>query len=112
MKQIEKWIMEINEIKKPGIFKGAGVLSGFIIGAVTGTTVVAITGITGLIGAISGAVALPAGLYLEKKFQREKSERGAKNVKIYFLFILLGALLFFVCLLLANNPNYLWFERN
>lgn len=98
--------------KRPVIFKGAGVLLGFIIGAMFGILVVAITGITGLIGAISGAIAVPAGLFLENKFQMEKSERDVKNIKIYFLFIILGALLFFACLILADNPNSPFFERN
>ena len=86
--------MENVKNNKPWIFKGAGALLGLIIGAMSGILVVAITGITGLIGAISGAIAVPAGLFFEKKFQKEKSERHVKNMKIFFLLIILGALLF------------------
>jgi len=94
--------MEKNEIYKPGIFKGAGILTGFIIGAVAGVIFVIITGVMGLVGAISGAVALPTGLYLEKKFQKKQSEHYNKVRKIYLLLLILGSILFFCLFIIAK----------
>ena len=94
--------MEKHEDYKPRIFKGAGILTGFAIGSVAGILVVTITGIIGLIGAVGASVALPAGLYLENKFQREKAEQKAKSQKIYLLLVLLGVALFFTCFFLVK----------
>jgi len=94
--------MEKNEIKKQRIFKGAGLLLGFVIGSVIGVVVAAITGIMGLIGAVAAAVTIPTGLFLENKFQRKQAEQNTKVPKVYILLNLLGSVLYFLCCIVVK----------
>jgi hypothetical protein len=94
--------MEKSLIMKQRIFKGAGVILGFVIGSVSGIIVAAITGIMGLISAIGAAIAIPTGLFLENKFQGIQSEQNKKGLPVYILLIFLGSVLFFICFFLAK----------
>ena len=94
--------METQESYKPRIFKGAGILIGLLLGSTAGILVASITGVMGLIGAIAGAVALPSGLYLERKFRREEAGNLRKGQRTYLLLFLIGTVLFFICFLLAK----------
>jgi polyferredoxin len=99
--------MERQEVYKPKIFKGAGVLIGLAIGMVAGIVTVVITGIMGLIGAVSASVAVPAGIYFETKFQGKQKEHKTEEQKdkerrIYLWLIGVGLILFFVCYFLVK----------
>jgi hypothetical protein len=94
--------METQEKYKSRIFKGAGILIGFVLGSVVGIVVASITGIIGLIGAIAASVALPTGLYIERKFQGEQAGRLIEGQKTYLLLFLIGVVLFFICFFLVK----------
>jgi hypothetical protein len=83
------------------VFKGAGFILGFIIGAVIGISTVAITGINGIIEDVSASIAIPAGYFLEKKFQKKLPDCDKENRKFYFLLLILGTVLFFCLFLIA-----------
>ena len=85
-----------NEKKGSGIFTGAGYLTGLLIGAVAGVLVVKLTGIHGLIGAISAAIAIPSGYLMERKFQKEEPS-GGRAIRRYIAMIISGVILFFIC---------------
>jgi hypothetical protein len=84
--------MENSSVNKTRIFKGAGYIIGFAIGSITAILFVAITGIEALIGAIAGAVTIPVGMGLEKKFQEKEYEVRAKGDTLLFIFIAVGTI--------------------
>ena len=95
-------IMVHSNSYKPRIFKGAGILLGFLIGSAVGIAFVKVTGVMGLIGAITASVAFPSGLYFERKFQRNQSEKQTKGQKTYLLLVFSGVVLFLICLFIVN----------
>ena len=87
--------------KKTIFFRGAGYLIGFFIGTVTAVIFVAITGIEALIGAIAGAVAIPAGIVLEEKLQGKERDSSAKAKSSLIAFIVLGIVFLSVAIILT-----------
>ena len=94
--------METNEKVRPLVFNGAGIIAGLIIGAVIGISVLFITGSAGLIGAISAAVAIPAGIFLENRIREKQSSQKRKAEIVYMLLIFLGSVMFFMCCFLVK----------
>ena len=94
--------MEHSSERKTKLFKGAGYITGFLIGTAVAIVFVAITGIEALIGAIAGAVAIPVGIGLEKRFQEKKSEKDLKGQNVLFVIIAAGVI-FLVVLFLFNT---------
>ena len=90
--------MESNGTYRRRVFKGAGIILGFLMGSLTGIVFVIITGVTGLIGAVSVSVALPLSLFLEKKFRRREAVT-MRALAIYLPMIVLGTVLFIICFL-------------
>jgi len=84
--------MENSSESNTKFFKGAGYIIGFAIGTITAIVFVAITGIEALIGAIAGAVAVPLGIGLEKRFQGIEYEARSKGSNFLFVFIAVGTI--------------------
>jgi hypothetical protein len=91
--------MEQTSERKTKIFKGAGYITGFLIGTAIAIVFVALTGIEALIGAVAAAFALPVGMALEKKFQAKKTEKETKEHNLLFVFITVGVILLVVVFL-------------
>lgn len=87
--------------KKTIFFKGAGYLIGFFIGTVTAVIFVAITGVEALIGAIAGAVAIPAGIVLEEKLQGKERDSSSKGKSLLIAFLVLGLVFFAIAIVLT-----------
>lgn len=84
------------------IFKGAGILTGLLIGTLAGIIAVLLSGQMGIIGAVAAAVSIPSGLVLEKKFQGAEIERNAKSKGAYIALTLVGVGMFFICFFLLK----------
>ena len=82
--------MENSTNKKNYLFKGAGYLTGFLIGTIVAVLFVAITGIEALIGAVAALVSIPAGIVLENKFQGKVAENKSKYEQFTVTFLILG----------------------
>ncbi len=87
--------------KKTIFFKGAGYLIGFLIGTVTAVIFVAITGVEALIGAVAGAVAIPASILLEEKLQGKERDSNSKGRSLLIAFLVLGVAFLAMALVLT-----------